>query len=153
MKNEKTYMVNTDNAEKKVFATRSITYGTMKNLEVKIHTYNGGMTVDSVARDFVRAFIIYMTKNAMVSDEVLFSSIGENNFREAVILGAPEQFNDKEFAEAFIRNIKDSWEYLVLTERYGHEEGYRKSLVRDLGEEKAAELIKAIEAIEASRAA
>ena len=109
-----------------------ITNGTIKDLTFEAD-FEKGETVASFVKKAVKAFVGYMTDNALVSDNVLISSIGARFFKEALVGGAKDKIMEKEWVDTLERVVmtESSWAHNILMERYGTQEGTVKSLVLD----------------------
>ena len=79
---------------------------------------------------FVKAYVKHATTGSLVSDDVLFSSIGAAHVKESVIGGSRANYGD-EIGDTVENIVETSWNHIVLMERYGNIEGTRKSLELD----------------------
>ena len=108
--------------------TFTINYKTIRNMHVSIDLDN--FSVNAIRRSFVKGFINYMTKNSLVSDDVLISSIGATNCREAMVAGFEDMvkgYVDNDLLSRYLEYLSDDhdWEDAVILERRGYEEYMR----------------------------
>ncbi len=110
-----------------------VDYKTINGMKVDIpatkqadgtYAYN----VDTLIQAFAKAFVEYMTKSAIVSDNVLFSSIGASACREVMKLGFNSRCNDETVKKIFndVMDRDENWKMHVLTARYGKKKGMIK---------------------------
>lgn len=113
--------------------TFTIQMGTATELEIEIPESFNAYTLVSC---FAKAYVEHTTKGAIVSDEVLFSSIGSAKVREAMLLGFREQCKDApEETKAIFEDVltdDNNWVMEVLYARYGKRDGFVK-MQRRLG--------------------
>ena len=120
---------------------------------VKYHTFKaiiemgdeaGAVSPHTMTQAFAKAYVEQATKGAMVSDDVLCSSIGASDAQYALLAEA-EAFG---FSPEFIASVQGcirSWDSYVLTIRHGAEEGLRRSLIRGgMDPEKAEQMVTAV---------
>ena len=74
-------------------------------------------------QEIAKRFVGWMTEGGLVSDEVLFSSIGESWCRDWAVQNALDQ--GCEPTAEFIQD-DENWKRAVLVARYGREVGIRK---------------------------
>lgn len=80
---------------------------------------------------FAKAYYNHATTNALVSDEVLVSSIGASNCRKEIKLFVEYVFSKKQCTEKvqkeFIKTINSNgmWTYAVLSNRYTSEQIFK----------------------------
>ena len=112
-----------------------VSYNTIHDLKVsipvsrKVSDGDYGYNVYELIEAFATSFVNYMTNNAFVSDDVLISSIGASNVREAMKLGFNEQCKNETIREVFneVLDSDSAWKSAVLGARYGQ----RKSFIMD----------------------
>ena len=80
----------------------------------------------SWTQEIADMFVASMTKHGLVSDEVLFSSIGESRCREWAVENCEDPYTVE-----YISN-DNNWKRAVLIARYGEEKGVRKYMTEHL---------------------
>jgi len=97
----------------------TVDYGTIKGMVVELP--EGGFNTVELLRAWVAGFIAYMTANALVSDEVLCSSIGKSNALAALIAGVEERLPEGEQRKNFVTycSSPENWRSEVIRQRRG----------------------------------
>ena len=126
--------------ENEKMVTLSVNYGTINGMKVELPT--SGYNCAELLSAWIKGFIKHMTNNAIVSDDVLISSIGTRFAKEALMLGIKERVTDNPRArDAFLSYVTDdNWRFEVIKQRRGR----RAAMVDRFGEEMTSR----IEAIE-----
>lgn len=116
-----------------------VDYGTIKGMVVELPST---FTCMELLSAWVAAFISHMTTNAIVSDDVLCSSIGQKNAMEALVAGIEERLAEgSPERRLFIDYIKEPgrWRFEVLRQRRGNYAAFEDSFGKECAQ-KAVEL-------------
>ena len=117
-----------------------VNYNSIKDMEVEIKNPLSDALVHVVGafmQGFADAWVKYATKNAIVSDECLISSIGASNVREALKIGLLERIIDRGYekgSEVYNLTVDQldsdmGWHMSVLKARgYNHDEAFKKTM-------------------------
>ena len=117
-----------------------VNYNSIKDMEVEIKNPLSDRVihvVDAFMQGFANAWVKYATKNAIVSDECLISSIGASNVREALKIGLLERIIDRGYekgSEVYELAVEQldcdmGWQVNVLKARgYSHDEAFKKTM-------------------------
>jgi hypothetical protein len=128
----------TTNGDKKM--TTTVTYNTIKNMAVEVKNPLSDRVIHVVGAfitGFAEAWVKYATNNAMVSDDVLCSSIGASNVREALKIGLLERLTDRGYeagGEVFdlaVEQLDDdmAWNMEIYKARgLSHDDAWKKAV-------------------------
>lgn len=122
-------------------STYKVSYGTIRDMEVHLPEQFDAFDLINC---FAKSYVKHATSQSLVSDEVLFSSIGSSHVRKAMILGVQERIKDESTLNIF-KDVIDSdafWKQSVLRARYGVKEGARKFFrLQGISEDRIEEFI------------
>jgi hypothetical protein len=107
----------------------TVDYGTIRGMVVELPEQ---ANVFDVVEAFATAYVKYTMGSGLVSDEVLFSSIGESNTRKAMRGGVEQRLSPEDYET--VKDVlfnDDLWKLAVLKARYGKEQGELKFIALD----------------------
>ena len=123
----------------------TVNYNTINDMKVEIKKplsdkiiHVTGAFIDG----FAEAWVKYATNNAIVSDDVLCSSIGASNVREALKIGLLERFVEQgcevgseayDFAVECLDNDMSWYSSIFQARGYDSDEAFEKACLKGLG--------------------
>lgn len=99
--------------------TIDVSLETIKNMKLELPV--GNILPHDFLRCYIKAFIAYMTSNAIVSDDCLMSSIGKSYAQKAMIEGLKERIKDQNMLNKWLEYIgtDTAWNDEVILQRRG----------------------------------